>query len=136
ATPFGQADVKRAGKDVTVVATSYMVLQALAAAETLAADGIDVEVVDPRTVVPLDRAGICASVRRTGRLVVVDEANLTCSVASEIAATVAEQAFDALKAPILRVARPDTPVAYSPPLEAFVTPTADRIVQAVRAVVK
>ena len=132
--PFGTAEVKRPGKHVTIVATSLMVLEALKAAETLAAEGIEAEVVDPRTAVPLDRAGICDSVRRTGRLVVVDEANLTCSIASEIAASVAEQAFASLKAPILRVARPDAPVAFSPPLERAVTPSAEKIVAAVRKV--
>jgi acetoin:2,6-dichlorophenolindophenol oxidoreductase subunit beta len=132
--PFGTADIKRAGRDVTVVATSHMVNEALKAAEAVAADGIDVEVVDPRTAVPLDIEGICASVRKTGRLVVVDEANITCSIASEIAASVAERAFDALKAPIMRVARPDVPMPYSPPLEKYLTPDAEKIARAVRAV--
>lgn len=132
--PFGTADIKRAGRDVTVVATSHMVNEALTAAEALAADGIDIEVVDPRTAVPLDRERICASVRKTGRLVVADEANLTCSIASEIAASVAELAFDALKAPILRVARPDVPIPYSPPLEKYLTPHAEKIAAAVKAV--
>jgi pyruvate dehydrogenase E1 component beta subunit len=132
--PLGMADIKRAGRDVTVVATSHMVNEALTAAGTLAADGIDVEVVDPRTAVPLDRERICESVRKTGRLVVADEANLTCSIASEIAASVAELAFDALKAPILRVARPDVPMPYSPPLEKYLTPDAKKIAAAVKAV--
>jgi pyruvate/2-oxoglutarate/acetoin dehydrogenase E1 component len=134
--PFGQAAIKRAGRDVTIVATSLMVREALVAAETLAGEGIEAEVVDPRTIVPLDEAGICASVRRTGRLVTVDEANRPCSIASEIAALVAEQAFAALKAPILRVARPSAPVAYSPPLEAFITPNAEKIAAAVRQVMR
>jgi pyruvate dehydrogenase E1 component beta subunit len=132
--PFGEAAVARAGRDVTIVATSLMVQQALKAAEALARDGIDAEVIDPRTIVPLDRATICASVRKTGRLVVVDEANRTCSIASEIAALVAEEAFGALKAPIRRVARADAPVAFSPPLEAYVTPTAEKIAEAAKAV--
>jgi pyruvate dehydrogenase E1 component beta subunit len=136
AIPLGVAEVKRKGKDVTIVATSLMVQEALKAAEILAEDMIEAEVVDPRTAVPLDRAGICESVRRTGRLVVVDEANLTCSIASEIAASVAEQAFASLKAPILRVARPDAPVAFSPPLEKAVTPSSDKIVAAVRKVMR
>lgn len=134
AIPFGQAEVKRAGKDVTIVATSLAVQFALKAAELLAKDGIDAEVVDPRTVVPLDVETICNSVRKTGRLVVVDEAVRTCSVASEIAACVAEQAFAALKAPIQRVTRPHMPVSYAPPLEDFVTPGPDKIVAAVRKV--
>jgi acetoin:2,6-dichlorophenolindophenol oxidoreductase subunit beta len=134
AIPFGQASIARAGRDVTIVATSLMVQEALKAAEALAREGVDAEVIDLRTIVPLDRAAICASVQRTGRLVVVDEANRTCSVASEIAALVAEEAFGALKAPIRRVARPDAPVAFSPPLEAYVTPSADKIAAAVKAV--
>jgi acetoin:2,6-dichlorophenolindophenol oxidoreductase subunit beta len=132
--PFGTADIKRAGRDVTVVATSNMVNEALTAAEVLAGESIDVEVVDPRTAVPLDKERICGSVRKTGRLVVVDEANLTCSIASEIAASVAELAFDALKAPIMRVARPDVPMPYSPPLEKYLTPDAAKIADAVRVV--
>jgi pyruvate dehydrogenase E1 component beta subunit len=130
--PFGVAEVKRPGRDVTIVATSLMVVEALKAAAVLAAEGIEAEVVDPRTAVPLDRDGICASVRRTGRLVVVDEANLTCSIASEIAASVAERAFASLKAPIVRVCRPDAPVAFSPPLEQAVTPNAEKIAAAAR----
>lgn len=132
--PFGKADVKRKGKDVTVVATSLTVQAALKAAEALSKDGIDVEVVDPRTVVPLDVDTICNSVRKTGRLVVVDEGVQTCSVASEIAACVAERAFDALKAPILRVTRPHVPVAYAPPLEEYVTQTPEKIAAAVKKV--
>lgn len=134
--PIGKAEVKRAGKDVTMVATSLTVQVALKAAELLAREKIDVEVVDPRTIAPLDREGICASVRKTGRLVVLDEANKTCGVAAEIAASVAEGAFDALKAPIVRLARPDAPVAYSPPLEEYVTLTPEKVAAAVRKIVK
>lgn len=134
AIPFGKADVKRAGKDVTIVATSLTVQVALKAAELLAKDGIDAEVVDPRTVVPLDVGTIVKSVRKTGRLVVVDESVQTCSVASEVAACVAEQAFDALKAPIQRVARPHVPVSYAPPLEDYVTPTPEKVAAAVKKV--
>jgi acetoin:2,6-dichlorophenolindophenol oxidoreductase subunit beta len=132
--PLGQAEIKRAGRDVTVVATSYMVVVALTAAEALAQEGIDVEVVDPRTLVPLDEATILSSVRRTGRAVVVDECHLRCSPASEIAATISEHAFDALKAPVLRVARADVPTPFSAPLEAAVTPDRDTIMRAVRRV--
>ena len=132
AIPFGVADVKRPGRDVTVVATSFMVQRALQAAETLAKEGIDVEVVDPRTAVPLDVDGICASVRKTGRLVTVDETPQSCSIGSEIAAAVAEYAFASLKAPIGRVARLAAPAPFSPPLEAAVVPSADRIAAAVR----
>ena len=130
--PLGQARIAREGRDVTIVATSLMVREALKAAEALAKDGIEAEVVDPRTIVPLDTDTICASVRKTGRLVTVDEGNALCSIGSEISALVAEQAFSALKAPILRVARPAVPIAFSPPLEAHVTPNADKIVAAVK----
>jgi pyruvate dehydrogenase E1 component beta subunit len=132
--PFGVADVKRPGKDVTVVATSFLVSRSLAAAQALARDGIDVEVVDPRTLVPLDEAAILASVRKTGRLVVVDECHRRCGVAAEIAALVAEQAFGDLKAPIRRVATADVPIPFSPALEAAIEPTQDKIEAAVRSV--
>ncbi len=133
--PFGVAEVKRPGTDVTVVATSLMVSRSLAAAEALAREGIEVEVVDPRTLVPLDDAAILASVRKTGRLVVVDECHLRCGVAAEIAALVAEHAFGSLKAPIRRVATADVPIPFSPKLEAFVEPTQDKIEAAVRSLV-
>jgi pyruvate/2-oxoglutarate/acetoin dehydrogenase E1 component len=134
AIPFGRADIKRRGRDVTVVATSLMVHYCLAAAEALAKEGIDVEVVDPRTLVPLDERTILDSVLRTGRLVVVDECPLRGGIASEIAATVAERGFRYLKAPIVRVTRPDTPVPYSLPLESFITPDPEKIAAAVRRV--
>ncbi len=132
--PFGVADIKREGSDVTVVATSYMVQVALEAAETLAGEGIEVEVVDPRTIVPLDRAAILDSVAKTGRLVVADEANVSCGIASEIAAIVAEEGFATLNAPIRRVARPDVPAPFSPTLEAYIAPTAEKIAAAVREI--
>jgi pyruvate dehydrogenase E1 component beta subunit len=134
AIPFGQADIKRQGRDVTVVATSYMVHVVLSAAERLVSEGIEIEVVDPRTLVPLDRATIIESVGRTGRLVVVDEGYLSCGVASEISAIVAEQAFDRLRAPIMRLARPDVPTPASKPLEDAITPTTEKICAAVRRV--
>ena len=131
---FGVADVKCDGKDVTVVATSRMVQIALQAAEKLSVDGISVEVVDPRTAVPLDIDGICASVEKTGRLVTVDEAPGMCSIGSEIAASVCERAFHALKAPIARVARAHVPAPFSPNLEAFITPSPESVAAAVRKV--
>jgi pyruvate dehydrogenase E1 component beta subunit len=134
--PFGKARIARDGRDVTIVTTSLMVREALKAAEALARDGIETEVVDPRTIVPLDAEAICASVRKTGRLVTVDEGNALCSIGSEISALVAEHAFDALKAPILRVARPPVPIAFSPPLEAYVTPNAEKVEAAVRKLIK
>ena len=134
AIPFGVADIKRRGRDATLVATSLMVHYCLAAAEALAKDGIEVEVIDPRTLVPLDEKTILDSVSRTGRLVVVDECPLRGGIASEISATVAERGFRHLKAPIVRVTRPDVPVPYSLPLENFITPDAGKIEAAVRRV--
>ncbi len=131
--PFGVADIKRQGSDVTVVATSFMVERALQAADELAQDGIEVEILDPRTIVPLDREAIRASAAKTGRLVVVDEAGAMCSIASEIITTVAEAGV-ALSAPPIRVNRPDVPVGFSPPLEAAAAPDAERIKEAVRRV--
>ncbi len=129
---LGRADVKRQGSDVTVVAVAGAVVHALAAAERLAADGISVEVIDPRSLVPLDAETLLGSVRRTGRLVVVDPAHRTCSAASEIAAIVAEEGFWDLRAPIVRVTTPDTQIPFSPALERGLYPTSDRIVEAVR----
>jgi pyruvate dehydrogenase E1 component beta subunit len=131
-TQFGQAEVRRHGRDVTLVATSFMVVVALQAAGELEKVGIEAEVIDPRTLVPLDEAAILASVARTGRLVVLDECHLRCSTASEIAATVAEKGFHLLKAPIVRIARADVPTPYSAPLEAAITPDSGKVVAAVR----
>ena len=134
AIPFGKADIKRRGRHVTVVANSLMVHYSLAAADALAKEGIEVEVVDPRTLVPLDEQTILDSVARTGHLVVVDECPLRGGIASDIAAMVAERGFRFLKAPIQRVARADTPVPYSLPLESFVTPDPEKIQAAIRHV--
>ena len=132
--PFGQADVKRSGGDVTIVATSIQVSRALEAANRLAReDGIEVEVVDPRTLEPLDRATIFASVRKTGRVVVTDESHENAGVASGLAAIIAEECFDALRAPIRRVAIPPTPVPYAESLERALIPDTERLVAAVRA---
>lgn len=128
AIPFGVADIKREGTDVTIVATSHAVRRALEAAEELAGLGISAEVVDPRTLVPMDHDAIITSVAKTGRLVVVDEGHRSAGVGAEIAATVAERAFDALRKPIRRVATLDVPIPFSPPLERFVEPTAAKIV--------
>jgi pyruvate/2-oxoglutarate/acetoin dehydrogenase E1 component len=132
--PFGRASIKRAGRDVTLVATSFVVHAALSAAGQLAEEDIEVEVVDPRTLVPFDHGTIIDSVRRTGRLVVADETNLTCGVASEISAIVAEEGFELLRAPIVRVARSDVPTPFSKPLEDAITPTAAKIMDGVRRV--
>jgi pyruvate/2-oxoglutarate/acetoin dehydrogenase E1 component len=132
--PIGVASVKRPGTDVTVVALGYMVHEALAAAETLAGQGTSLEVIDPRTLVPLDVDAIRRSVQKTGRLVVVDESAPVCSMASEIAASVAEdwETCRMLRAPVRRVCTPAVPVPFSPPLEDFVLPDAARIAAAVR----
>jgi acetoin:2,6-dichlorophenolindophenol oxidoreductase subunit beta len=130
--PLGQADVKREGSDVTIVTLAAAVHLSLEAAKQLESAGISVEVVDLRTVVPLDRAAILKSVNKTGRLVVVDSAPGMCSVASEVAATVAEGAFESLKSSIVRLTAPDLPVPFSPELEQLMFPTSDKIVAAVR----
>ncbi len=133
--PFGKADVKREGKDVTIFATMFMVHKALTAAEQLSKAGISAEVIDPRTILPLDKAAILASVKKTGRIVIVSEDCKTAGVSAEIAATVAEEAIDYLDAPIKRVAEPDTPIPFSPPLENFVIPDENRIIKAVKEIV-
>jgi pyruvate dehydrogenase E1 component beta subunit len=109
-----------------------MVSLARQAAEQLAADGIEAEVIDLRTLVPLDEETILASVAKTGRLVIADEGRLRAGIASEIAATVSEQGFDTLKAPVARVARADAPVSNSQPQEAFISPTVDKVVEAAK----
>jgi len=131
--PIGVADIKRQGSDVTLVAVAASVQQALLAAESLAHEGISAEVVDVRTVVPLDRKTILDSVAKTGRLVVIDPAPAMCGLAAEIAATAAEHLFDRLVAPIARLTAPDVPVPFSPELERLMYPTAPRIVAAARA---
>ena len=136
AIPFGQAEVKRAGKDVTVIATSVEVQRSLAVAEQLAREGIEVKVVDPRTVVPLDFATLLQSVEKTGRVVIADQCHKSCGIAAELAARIAEEGFDKLKAPIRRVTTPDVPIPFSPPLEEFVTPTESRIAEAIRSVLR
>ncbi len=132
--PLGVAEVKRPGSDVTIVATSYMVHEALKAAEELAGRGIEAEVIDPRTLLPLDMDTILKSVRKTHRVVIAHEAVKFCGVGAEIAAQVAETAFDALEAPPLRVAAPFCPVPFSAPLEEAYLPNAQDIVAAVSSV--
>jgi pyruvate/2-oxoglutarate/acetoin dehydrogenase E1 component len=138
ATPFGQGKIMREGDAATVVALGYMVHEALAAAARLAEAGIETEVIDPRTVAPLDTAMIINSVRRTGRLVVVDEAPAMCSVASEVVASVAEDpgAVAALRAAPARVCASAVPIPYTKPLEQAALPNADRVVAAVQAVMQ
>jgi len=133
--PLGQADIKREGQDVTIVATAQMVNLSLSAAEKLSGDGISVEVVDPRTLSPLDEESILDSVRKTHRLVIVHEEVKFAGSGAEIAAMVAEKAFDYLDAPIIRVAAPFTPVPFSPTLEAEFIPSEEKIIEAVRTVI-
>lgn len=132
--PFGVADVKRAGTDVTIVATAWMVKKSLLAAEMLAREGISAEVVDPRTVAPLDVKTIVESVKKTGRLVLVDQAPRQSSAAVVIAGEIAEQGFKYLKAPVKMVTALDTSVPYSEPMESFVLPSEQKIVDAVKSV--
>lgn len=132
--PLGQARVAREGTDVTVVAISSSVPEALQAAETLAEEGLSVEVIDPRTLVPLDRDAILRSVAKTGRLVVAEPAHRTCGAAAEISALVAEEVFDSLRSQIIRVTAPDMQIPFSPALEKQMYPNRDSIAQAIRQV--
>ncbi len=128
---LGEATVRREGADITLVAYSYYVSVALQAAEALAAHGVDAEVVDLRTLVPLDTATVLSSVRKTGRLVCIEEGTRTGGVGAEVAARVAEEAYEYLDAPIRRIAAPDIPIPFSPVLEEAALPTRDSIVQSV-----
>jgi len=129
--PLGEAKVKREGEDVTVVATMLMVHRALGAAQKLQEKGISIEVIDPRTIVPLDKKVILSSVKKTGRLVIMEEAPITGSFASEVSAIAAEEAFNHLRAPVKRVCAPDTPVPFSPPMEEFWLPDEGDLIKAV-----
>jgi pyruvate dehydrogenase E1 component beta subunit len=130
--PFGVADVKRSGEDVTIVATSSMVRVALAAAEQLAADGISAEVIDPRTLVPLDEDALVRSAEKTGRVIVVDEGHRRYGVSAELAAVIADRAFYSLDAPVKRLGAMDVPIPFSPPLEDETVPTPDSVAAAAR----
>ncbi len=134
--PFGVADVKREGSDVTIIALSRMVHTALAAAEQLAQQGISAEVIDPRTLTPLDEACLIQSVCKTGGAVIVDEGYHRFGVTAELAAVIAKGAFDYLDASIERVAAMDVPIPFSPPLEFATIPDEERIVQAVHRVLE
>lgn len=134
--PFGKADIKREGKDVTLVATSRMVYKSLSVAEKLAKDGISVEVIDPRTLVPLDIETIKESVKKTGKLVIVHEASKRAGIGAEIGMEVVEEVFDYLDASPKRVAALDTPIPYSPNLENYVLPDEEKIEKAIREVLK
>jgi pyruvate dehydrogenase E1 component beta subunit len=132
--PFGEANVVREGSDVTIVTLGRMVHTSLEAAEQLAGSGVSVEVIDLRTTSPLDEDTVLESVESTGRLVVVDEANPRCSIATDISALVAQKAFGALKGPIEQVTAPHTPVPFTDSLEDLYIPDAQKIVNAVKTV--
>jgi acetoin:2,6-dichlorophenolindophenol oxidoreductase subunit beta len=136
--PLGVADVKRQGSDVTVVALAWLVHEALAAAEMLAAEGVSVEVIDPRTLIPLDTQTIRSSVQKTGRLVIADEAGPTAGFSAEIAAVATEDAatFARMKAPVKRVCALQVPIPYSPVLENHVFPDRNRIIAGIREVLQ
>jgi len=129
--PFGKAHTKRDGKDITIVATHAMVNRSLSVAGEFSKDGIEIEIVDPRTLRPLDKEAIVESVKKTRRLIVADEGPVMCGVSAEISAIVAEEAIEYLEAPILRVGSPDTPVPFSPPLEKIYIPDEEDVREAV-----
>jgi pyruvate/2-oxoglutarate/acetoin dehydrogenase E1 component len=132
-TPIGQARVAREGEDVSIVTYAAMLHVALDAAERAAKDGISVEVLDLRTLLPLDEGSILASAAKTGKVMVLHEATRTGGPGGEIAALIAERSFEHLDAPVMRVAPPDTPVPYAPTLEEYFLPNADKVGQAIRA---
>jgi pyruvate dehydrogenase E1 component beta subunit len=131
--PLGKADVKREGSDVTVIGLALTVHQALEAANILAKEGISVEVVDPRTIVPFDKEAILKSVRKTGRVVIVDEDYDRCGFASWVAAIIADEALEYLDTPIKRITTPNVPIPFSPPLEKYILPSTEKIVRVVKA---
>jgi len=135
-TPIGEARVARSGDDLSIITYGAMVHASMEAAEMVAGEGLSVEILDLRTLLPMDRAGILATVRKTGRALIVHEATKTGGPGGEIAALIAEHAFLDLDAPIVRVAPPDTPVPYSPPLEEFFLPNAAKIAEAIRALAR
>jgi 2-oxoisovalerate dehydrogenase E1 component beta subunit len=135
--PFGKAEVKRAGTDLTVIAYGLMLHLALEAAQRVAADGISVEVLDPRTLNPLDKETILNSVKKTSKALIVHEDNLTLGLGAEIAAIIASEAFEYLDAPVMRLAGPDVPaVPFSQPMQDFFMPNADKIEAAIRKLAK
>jgi pyruvate dehydrogenase E1 component beta subunit len=136
AIPLGVADVKRQGTDLTVVATGMMVHKAMEAGQILEDDGISIELIDPRTLNPLDMETIIGSVKKTSRALVVHEAPKTCGMGAEIVSLIVEQAFDYLDSPVLRVCGKDTPIPFSPVLESFVLPQVDDIVNAARKLIR
>ncbi|MEM2157818.1 MAG: alpha-ketoacid dehydrogenase subunit beta, partial [Sulfolobales archaeon] len=134
--PLGQADIKREGKDVTVFALSYMVHVALSAAKKLEGEGISIEVVDPRTLNPFDKKSLIESVKKTGRLIVIEPDHKTSGVGAEVAAIVAEEAYDYLKAPITRLAADDIPPPFSPKAYNAFLPNEEKLINSVKALIK
>ncbi len=130
--PIGKARVARAGRDLSIVTYGAMLWTALEAAETLAGEGVSAEVVDLRTLLPLDRETVCASVKKTSKVLLLHEDTRTGGMAGELAATISESVFEHLDAPIVRVTAPDTPVPYSPPLEEAFLPNAEKVVEKAR----
>lgn len=133
--PIGKSKIVREGKDITLITYSAMVHVALEASRTLESEGIDVEIVDLRTLLPLDREGIYRSVKKTNRIIILYETPKTGGIGGEIAALIAEDVFDYLDAPVLRIGARDTPIPYSPPLEEFYLPQVEDIVQAARRLI-
>jgi len=133
--PLGQCDIKRKGNDLTIVAVSRVVGEALVAAAQLEEQGVSAEVIDPRTIQPLDKSTIVESVKKTGRLIIASDDVKSGGIGSEIAAIVVEEAFDSLDAPILRVASADTPIPFSPPLEQAYMPNAQKIMAAAKRLI-
>lgn len=131
--PLGKARVARPGSDLTIVAVGPLVPEAVKRADKLQAEGISAEVIDPRSLLPLDHETLLASVRKTGRVVIFDDSNRSCGFGAELAALFADEAWSALKAPIRRVTRADVPVPFSPPLETYVLPSGERLMEACRA---
>ncbi len=134
--PFGKARIAREGKDITIAATSSMVMKSEAAAERLAKEGIDCEVIDLRTIVPLDKDTIIESVKKTGRLLVVDEAHERCGIGAEVGAAVADDIFYYLDAPVGRIGNPDVPLPFSPALEFPLIPSEDKVYEKVKTYFK
>ena len=134
--PFGKAEIKKQGEDITVVATSRMVSRSLSAAEDLKKEGINIEVIDPKTIVPLDIEAINQSVKKTGHLVIVEEGNRTGGVGAEITALVQENVFDFLKKPILRISSLDVPIPFNDNLKNMVIPSTTKIVEEIKTLIK
>ena len=133
--PFGRADIKRNGRDITLVTYSFMTHEALKASEILSKEGIEVEVIDLRTLSPMDKETVINSVKKTNRLIIVEEGNRTGGVGAEITAWVLEEAFDYLDAPVKRVASKDVPIPFNPVMEGFVIPNTGDIIRAIKEVV-